>query len=145
MICRKIFIQWIILYLLLATPGSQIVLCWGEGGNHFVLEAVSNSCGSDHPHENAPSSQPSVNFTFQHPNCDVASCIDIPLSINSHFDPVILSSPFAAKYLSAPAILSPVCFPNYRGLDSIPGLRVSVGVAYPIVPLVSLCSVRLLN
>lgn len=89
MIGHKIFIQWIILYLFLATPGSQVVLCWGDE-DHFALETLSTE--ADHHHTNGVYEKKTVTFTYHHPDCDADTCFDLPLSLTLHPEPIAFSA-----------------------------------------------------
>lgn len=86
---RTVLFSWLVLYLLLATPGSQLVLCWA-GANHFVLESTDqeNCCAQE-------KSDP-VNFVDNiqtQPDCDCPPCIDIPLSLRADWEPARKSVP----------------------------------------------------
>ena len=88
--CRTIYTHWLVLYLILATPGSQIVLCWGED-SHLALETLSGEF--DHCHPSASSSPPSVNFSSWHTQREVPTCIDFPLSLALHSESIPPSIP----------------------------------------------------
>lgn len=84
MLARRIFTSWFILYLLLATPGCQLVLCWA-GTNHFVLETSDKDTCCTPP--DFTGTDFNLDSNQEIPGCECPPCIDIPLSLKSEWEP----------------------------------------------------------